>query len=154
MEKIKQHVFGKDTFYIGNLDGEHLWLEAPTWDCGWYWGFGYVETYTRPMHPHLSKNIVSHTHFDGRFLGKNYDVFIDELDSPLSESEKWEILEILRTAYTLKETAVVFGRGGSHIANNPCKDLLKKDSYVEEINKVLLPALFEKLEAILTPSNT
>lgn len=46
MKKEKRHAFGKDIYLLGvDADGTRYWLEAPSWDCGWYWGFGYVEVY-------------------------------------------------------------------------------------------------------------
>ena len=33
--------YSKKTF-IGTVDGEKIYLSAPSWDCGWYWGFGYL----------------------------------------------------------------------------------------------------------------
>ena len=47
LNKKKIHVFGKDAYLLGKDDqGIQYWLESPSWDCDWYWGFGYVETYT------------------------------------------------------------------------------------------------------------
>jgi hypothetical protein len=66
MNKRKSHAFNKDIYLLGkNRYGELVWLESPTWDCGWYWGFGYVETYTNNKRPDLARDISSHSHFDG-----------------------------------------------------------------------------------------
>jgi hypothetical protein len=66
MNKKQSHAFGKDIYLLGKTtDGELIWLEAPSWDCGWYWGFGYVETYTNNRRPDLAKDISSHSHFNG-----------------------------------------------------------------------------------------
>lgn len=31
--------FGKHYLLGINKEGKHIWLEEPSWDCGWYWGF-------------------------------------------------------------------------------------------------------------------
>ena len=61
MKKIET-IF-KDRIFLGKLDGENVWLAPPSWDCGWYWGFGYIQ------------NRNMHTHYEGRGVTKseNYD---------------------------------------------------------------------------------
>lgn len=50
----------KKEFYFGtDQEGNKVYLEPASRDCGWYRGFGYVETYT------------THQHFDSLFLNKN-----------------------------------------------------------------------------------
>lgn len=67
--KKKSKAFGKDVYLLGTIDGKMQWLEAPSWDCGWYWGFGYVEEYTQHERPCRSRDKVSHTHIDS--IAKN-----------------------------------------------------------------------------------
>ena len=70
MLKVKSHAFGKDIYLLGQDEqGINYWLEAPKWDCIWYWGFGYIESFTNNKYPHLSKDISSHQHAD-KFLSK------------------------------------------------------------------------------------
>ena len=57
-------MFGKNVYLIGvDLNDEKVFLEAPSWDCGWYWGFGYLERYTNNRNILGSKDISSHNHF-------------------------------------------------------------------------------------------
>jgi len=64
MEKKTSEAFGKKIWLLGrNEYGEHVWMEEPTWDCGWYWGSGYLETYTNDRSPKNSRDISSHSHF-------------------------------------------------------------------------------------------
>lgn len=57
-------MFGKNIYLIGiNEGGEKIFLEEPSWDCGWYWGFGYLETYTNNRQITRSRDVQSHTHF-------------------------------------------------------------------------------------------
>ena len=47
MKKQTTTAFKKKIYLLGaDAEGTKYWLEAPSWDCDWYWGFGYVETYT------------------------------------------------------------------------------------------------------------
>lgn len=64
----------------------------------------------------------------------------------------WTICELFKTAYALKETAEVLGRGGSHYTTNPCAELIKNVDEVKRINEVVLPQIFEEIYKILIPS--
>lgn len=155
MKKRTCEAFGKKIYLLGkDKDGVNYWLEAPSWDCGWYWGFGYVETYTNNNHPNKAKDIESHQHFDGLFFNKNkngYDAYKDFFaEITVSDKELWQLLELMKTFYCLKETAEVLGRGGSHYTANPVSEIIKNTDEVKRINNVVLPAIFKKIDEILT----
>lgn len=135
MKKKVSFAFGKKVYLLGkDKKGKFYWLEEPSWDCGWYWGFGYVETYTNNKNPHLAKDCASHSHFDRLFLNNNinaFDSFKDFfVETPLSDSEIWMLCDYMRTFYTLK----------GNLTSKENEDL---------INKKLLPELFEKIKIIL-----
>ncbi len=96
MRKYVMHKFGKDCYLLGtDSDGIKYFLESGSFDCEWYWGFGYVETYTNNRIPHLSRDIASHQHFDGLFFNnprKNgYDAFKEFFaETPLTNDEIWK----------------------------------------------------------------
>ena len=155
MKKRICEAFGKKIYLLGkDKDDVNYWLEAPSWDCGWYWGFGYVETYTNNNHPNKAKDIESHQHFDGLFFNKNkngYDAYKDFFaEITVSDKELWQLLELMKTFYCLRETAEVLGRGGSHYTTNPVSEIIKNTDEVERINNVVLPAIFEKIDELLT----
>lgn len=130
------------TILLGYNNDEPIYLTAPSWYCGWYWGFGYIG----------NKNC--HYHIDGIGKGKNinmYDAFIEHFGSTLTvrKSELWVLCELFRTFYTLKETAEVLGRGGSHFTTNPCKDIIINADEVARINEVVLPQIFEEIYKVL-----
>jgi hypothetical protein len=56
---------------------------------------------------------------------------------------------LILTAYALKETAEVLGRGGSHCSSNPLADLIKNEIEVKRINEIVLPAIFDEIEKTL-----
>lgn len=159
LSKRTTRAFGKEIYLLGKDDeGINYWLEEPSWDCDWYWGFGYVKTYTNNNSPEHSRDIDSHQHFDGLFLKRPnelpqswHDFF--EGGDPLSSKEIWALMELMKTAYTLKEVAGIYHRGGSHISKNPCKPVLQNAARAQEINQTLLPTIFEAIKGILTDSN-
>ena len=131
---------------IGTHDGETIYLSRPSFDCGWYWGFGYIG------------NRNHHYHLDGIGKGENIN-FRDALvkhfgDSFIVKDEAalWKFAEIVLTIYTLKRAAETFTRGGSHMTTNPGAALLTKPEWVTEINDVLIPAQILELYKILQPT--
>ena len=51
------------SIFIGINNDEKIYLSAPSWDCGWYWGFGYLG----------NKNC--HYHVDGLNAKENINLF-------------------------------------------------------------------------------
>jgi len=154
MKKIVTRAFGKDVFLIGRgKDGCHYWLEAPSWDCGWYWGFGYIETYTLDMCPSRSRDISSHSHFDVMFLRgpKNgYDMFKDFFEETvLDDKEIWTLIELMQTFYTLREMAELCHRGGSHYTTNPIQTLLQDTAEEKKLNAIIMPPVMWKVCELL-----
>lgn len=130
--------------YLGKVNGKSIYLTAPSWDCGWYWGFGYLG------------NKDCHYHVDGLCKNKNlHDALIEHFndDFILRKSDIWTFAELFSTFYKLKETAEVLGRGGSHYTTNPCKDIIINKEEVERINNIVLPQIFEEIYKILSRNN-
>lgn len=159
IKKRKDHAFKKDVYLLGSdKEGNLYWLESATFDCGWYWGFGYVETYTNNNSPSKSKDIKSHQHIQsllgkqssGEYIHNLYDFF----DSPaFNENEGWTLSELFRTFYILKETAELYHIGGTNTAKNPLTAVLQNEEEEKRINEVLMPAVFQEIYKILSPSN-
>ena len=154
MKKQVKKAFGKNVYLLGaDKEGTYYWLEEATWDCGWYWGAGYVETYTNNKYPERSRDIESHQHFDVLFLKgpemckDMFDEFFNE--TPLNDGEKWKLLELMKTIYTLKEYSEVVYRGGSNITSNSLMEAIKSEEEYNRINKTVLPQLFEEVYKIL-----
>lgn len=151
--KNKSRAFGNDCYYLGMLDERAVWLEQSTWDCGWYWGCGYIEEYTRHMAPSNSKDISMHTHIDTVFKEVPfYDVEKCEeklnFTTPhLNQSERYKLADLFKSMYTLREAAAVIGRGSSHISE--IKSFDKNVDMAKSINKNLLPKVFEAIYSIL-----
>ena len=92
MKKEVKVILGKKHYLLGvrKEDGLKVWLQEPSWDCGWYWGFGYIEIYSKNQ-----KALYEHTHFDSLFFGKEKDAFkmLKEYfkETVLTDKEKWQI---------------------------------------------------------------
>jgi hypothetical protein len=134
--------FNED-FNMGEVDGDNIYLSAPSWDCGWYWGFGYLGN--KNCHYHIEGLVKKHN-------ANLFDAIKKEFGNTLTikdDSDLWTFCELTETAYTLKETAGVYGRGGSNYGTNPCEDIIVNKPEVERINKTVLPAIFNAIEVIL-----
>lgn len=119
---------------------EQISMSAPTWDCGWYWGFGYLGNHN--CHYRL-KNYAN---------GRNIHM-VDALkaDYELTEDvlkDIWEFAELCLTAYTLIDYAATINRGGNNTTNNPCKELIKNNEEYLRINCEVLPAIFDQIDEI------
>ena len=131
-----------EKFLLGRVNNENIYLAKPSWDCGWYWGFGYIGNSN--CHYHLSGI--------GKENNKNlYDGLKEHFGNTLvlRESSLWKFCEIVSTIYKLKDTAEVFRVGGAHYTNNPCKELIIDKSIVEKINSTLIPQLIEEMYKVL-----
>lgn len=161
MNKQKVTAFGKDIYLLGaDEEGTYYWLEAPSWDCGWYWGFGYIETYTNNKHPNLAKDINSHQHFNGLIWQRdnqgNYCSHINDagsllVETVLTEEEAWELSDLMKSFYTLHDAAETIGRGSSHYTSK-VKVNFQDKSMAEKINQEFIPLVTARVLEILTPN--
>lgn len=152
--KQKSFAFGKDVFLLGaDENGVKYWLEAPKWDCDWYWGFGYIETYTNNDNPSKSKDVNSHEHATD-FMHKWFTEWNGS--SPrlkvqtFTQSEGWELSELFEQFYFLKSAAEKFGRGKCNVGNTLAPTWEKKE-LAQEINEVLIPCVTKRIIEILSP---
>lgn len=151
MNKKKTRAFGKNVYLLGcGKDGVYYWLKEASFDCHWYWGIGYIESYTNNKNPHLSKDIASHNHFLFKF--PNTDTFFDFFEnSVLSNKEKWTFYELMKTLHILREYSDMLYKGGAHITQNPCADIIKNTDEYIRINNLIIPDVLEKVYDILSP---
>ena len=124
------------TIKLGFNNSEPIYLYPPKWEER-YWSFGNLGNIN--CHYHLIKLEENCNLYDG--IKKHFgDSFIIKNDKDL-----WTICELFVTAYSLKDIAEVYNRGGAHYSKNPCAELIKNESEVKRINEVLLPAIFEEI---------
>lgn len=132
-----------------HFDGD-VFIVRPTWDCGWYWGFGYLERWNARR-----GDIDFHTHIDSQFSEnkkghrcnwyEGMQELLDQGDVFVDDHDRWKFLEIVKTIYNLKMTAEVLGRGGSHYAANPLSEEIKHHNEVRRINEDLIPKLIDEM---------
>lgn len=123
-------ITGKDKIFFGkDVDGQNIYLTKPSWDCGWYWGFGYLG------------NSKCHYHLSGYKNGRNinmHDALLQDYElNPVIKDNLWQFCEQVLTIYALKEMAKVLGRGGSHMITNKHKDFIQDKDYADKINEKL-----------------
>lgn len=158
MNKQKiEHVFGKDIYLLGkDEDGINYWLESPSWDCDWYWGFGYIETYRNNENPKSSYDISSHQYAEN-FMSKWFIEWNGSKpklkERAFTEKEGWELSELFEQFYFLSEAAANFKNGKCHCSSSKIK-LWKKPALTKEINEKLIPIVTKRILEILTPKNT
>lgn len=132
-----------------HFDGD-VFIVRPTWECGWYWGFGYLERWNG-----RKGDIDFHTHIDIQFSENKdgrrcswYEGMKDKFDQGdvfENDKQRWKFLEIVKTIYNLQMTAEVLGRGGSHYGNNPLSEEIKNHDEVRRINNYLIPKLIDEM---------
>lgn len=155
MKKISKKTINKfgEHYLIGvDAHGVKHYLKKPSFDCGWYWGFGYIHTFTNNNKPELSRDISHHYHFDSFMKNTSMhdeikNVFVSFV---LDDKELWTLCELMKTAYILRDYADTLYVGGAHYTTNPCKDVIKNDGEYNRINNVVLPAIFDQVKKLLT----
>lgn len=146
---------GNRFHYIGtDCNGIHYWLQEATFDCDWYWGIGYVETFTNNSNPALSRDINSHSHFNYMLNGagnNSVDGFRSIFtETDLSNSQIWKLLELMRSAYIAREYADMLHIGGAHYTTNPAREVIQGDLYeYERINRKVIPAIMREVYDLL-----
>lgn len=135
------------------FDGD-VFIERPSWECGWFWGFGYLERWNArkgdlDFHTHINSQFSKNK--DGRscnwYEGMK-DVF-DKGDVFENDHQRWQFLEIVKTIYNLQMTAEVLGRGGSFYDTNPLSDEIYNPIEVLRINEDLIPKLIDEMYKVL-----
>lgn len=99
----------KEKILLGKT-AEHgvIYLFKHSWDCDWYWGFGYVG------------NNHCHFHFKS-FLGQETDIDKIFEETPLTQLQWWVLRDLFIQAYALKEAAEVYQHGGRQIDRGTCQ---------------------------------
>ena len=141
-------------YYLGKHNGNKVYLAKPRWDCGWYWGFGYLEAYTNNNNPHLSRDISCHTHVSS--FGKDtnlHDAFAEFKELTMTDDELWEFCDLMKSFYTLSAAAELFKGGCSNYSSKGKIDEMLLPDYVKNINQVILPKLFERVLNLLKGEN-
>jgi hypothetical protein len=134
----------KDNFNNGSrcyVAGEFIYLHKASWDCDWYWGFGYLSDKYKRLH----------THFDGNFLqGSEYAHEIFE-STKITDDEWWVIRDLFIQAYALRKTAEVYRYGGHQTFKEGVTNIIKNEEMCTKLNadlKLVLDKIWNMLVKI------
>jgi hypothetical protein len=146
---------------------EPVYLNGFNWDCGWYWGGGYIGN--SRFHAHFNGAFLETPDIRGHSLGnfttpwnKNDNSIVIHngasvwedlgffLDEPTyTPKEWWRIKDLYKQFYALKEAANVFHSGGHCTSDqrNPAeinKDM--EDKINLHIQDVIIPEICKALK--------
>lgn len=139
-------------------DGEYLYMDKFSWDCGWYWGGGYLWGYRRN-----NRHSSSMVHFDSiffkgnsRYVGmddnlRSIDVVHNLKKSALTNPEWWRLMDLMKQFYTLKECAEVYQYGGHYSSSGRTEaeidvgmakiiNMHIQDVIIPEVYKIIKPS--------------
>ncbi len=114
-------------YMVNNRKTIPIYLTKHSWDCDWYWGFGYVGN--DDMHFHMSSVVPNKSDKNVLFFEGIGEVKL------LKKYDGWKLMELFAEAYNLSNCAEMYYRGGAGIS---CDGFIKKDEEkAKEINKEL-----------------
>ena len=137
MKKQTIEKFGTHYLLGINRDNEKVWLEDFSWDCGWYWGGGYLHTFTNNRQPTRSRDISSHYHFDSFSKDNNlFDGFKEHfVSSTLSDKELWHLCDLMAYFYSLRKSAECLKHGGGQYSK--VDGMPEHTDLQTELNKII-----------------
>ncbi len=137
-------------FRMGTVHGRGILLRRPSFDCDWYWGFGYLGNVNTHYHLNgLATMDWQNRDMQNKHLHDQLKLHFGDSLTITDEKDLWQFCEIVKTIYTLREAADLFHIGGSHYAPNPNRELLKDTHMWLRINSVLIPEQIASLYALL-----
>ena len=148
-------------FLFNDEQGIKYYLNHPSWDCGWYWGFGYITTFSNNRNPEKSKDIGSHQHF-GTLFGHNHlhwmtdeNIIIYPVLNPGNRmgDDRWQMHELFAQFYHLRKMAEFSAKKpipGMHLTTSSVNHG-NMDQLAAHINQNMIPAVMHKIISMLTP---
>ena len=108
--------------------GDRIYLSKHSFDCGWYWGFGYIGNSN--LHCHFNKSFLSNSKYcDELFRIPRY-----------TNNQWWVIRDLYIQAYALKDCAEIYTHGGRQISGDDTKIIQSNDKAKiinDDLEKVL-----------------
>lgn len=126
-----------------SADGQFVYLTKHSWDCGWYWSFGYLGN--RNCHFHFDSLLyIKGKHGSVKYCAS--DLFSD---TKITDKEWWVIRDLFVQAYALKKAAEVYKSGGHQTTAKGVTDIIKDNGMVIRLNNDLVKVL-DKLWAYVS----
>lgn len=111
-----------------------VWLTDFSWDCGWYWGGGYLGN--KNCHFHVSSYFTD-------YKADAYTAIKSDFESlKLTDDQLWRFCDLFKQFYAYQEAAECFKFGGHYTS---------KDRNPKEINDTLYIELNKHLEEVIIP---
>jgi len=146
MKTIEKSLKGSKPYLGKDEFGIKYYLEKPSWDCKWYWCFGYIQGYE-------GVSYQSREHAD-KFMSEWFTEWNGSkprlIERTFDDKEGWELCELFKQFYHLKEQAGFWGRGNMHCANTTIQSW-KNKKLAKEINEKMLPVVIDRIMGILSP---
>ena len=116
----------REDYEKGLVMGEIIYLSKHSWNCDWYWGFGYIG------------NKDLHTHFNTTFLDEaTTDINKIFSETKISQNTWWLLRDLFIQAYALKEAPGVYRNGGYQTTEKGITDIIQNKAMEERLNKDL-----------------
>ena len=116
----------EDRIYLGTIaEYGRLYLSKHSWDCGWYWGMGYIG------------NNNCHMHIDSLIGAECSICNIFDKGTRITQDQWWIIRDLFKQAYALKEAAEIYQYGGHQTSKPGITDCIKNLEMAALINKDL-----------------
>src|SRR5210317_1711148 len=129
--------------YLGKIEGTGpIYLSKHSWDCDWYWGFGYLGN--KDCHFHISSLIDHPGHYDPEW----HQVTQHFNETWLNQDQWWILRDLFIQAYALKEAAAAFRHGG-HQTQDADPWRIKSERLAKELNdhlETLLNSIWDLLK--------
>lgn len=97
-------IMNTQRIYLGKNESGNIYLSKHSWDCGWYWGFGYLG------------NSGNHYHFSSYLghYGNDNKTDVKEVftDTWITQNQWWILRDLFIQAYALKKAAETYKLGG------------------------------------------
>lgn len=131
-----------DKIYLGTINNEKIYLSKHSWDCGWYWGFGYLGN--KNLYFHIESLIESRYIKDSLISlnkevnnNKFYNIETIFTKTWIDQADWWILRDLFIQAYALKHCAEVYKYGGHQTTVLGITDIIKNESMQDTINKDL-----------------
>lgn len=162
---IKKSVFkrnGIECYLLGETsDGLKVWLPKDSWDCGWYWGFGYVQT--RNSHSHAKGTLYGEIEtYDKEKKCHIRETIYNAYDAPILEittftkEEGYQLTDLFKQYYIAMKYAELLRHRCAWVTqsvvgmvNYGTED--ERENKIKEINKTIIPDIMNAVYRILTP---
>lgn len=97
----------EERIYLGRIAGSGgTYLTKHTWDCGWYWGFGYLGN--KNCHFHIN-SLINHPK---EYCANWHNVSHQFAETWITQRQWWIIRDLFIQAYALQKAAETYRYGG------------------------------------------